>query len=85
MLGAKIDQALVKNLLDHKFPKLVKHFEKTMFDATMITFKWFTCVFAYNFSSEVVMRLWDGFFIKGDKFMFRITLAFFDHLSPKLL
>jgi len=66
-------------------PKLLQHMEKNYFDPSQITFQWFSCIFAYNFNFEVLQRLWDVFFIKGDKVLFRISLAIFHLLTPKIL
>ena len=51
----------------------------------MTTLQWFTCLFAYNFNFEVLQRLWDLIFIKGNKIMFRIALAIFHLLEQPLL
>lgn len=51
----------------------------------MLCLQWFTCLFAYNFNVEVLVRLWDVIFIKGDKMLFSISLAIFHLLAPKLM
>ena len=51
----------------------------------MTTLQWFTCLFAYNFNFEVLQRLWDLIFLKGNKIMFRIALAIFHLLEHSLL
>jgi hypothetical protein len=56
-----------------------------MFDPAIVTLKWFTCIFSYSFDSDVMLRLWDAFFLKGEKVLFRVTCGIFDLLQTKLL
>ena len=53
--------------------------------ASMATLQWFTTIFTYSFNFDVLQRLWDLFFIKGDKVMFRISLAIFHLMEEELL
>jgi hypothetical protein len=85
MVGARVDQVIVTQLIKQKMVKLGVHFEKCAFDPGMVTLQWFTCLFSYNFNYDIVLRLWDMFFIKGDKILFRISLAIFHLLQARLL
>lgn len=85
MLGARVDQLVVTQLLKEKMPKLLQHMEKCYFDPSMITLQWFSCLFSYNFNFEVLQRLWDVFFLKGDKVLFRISLAIYHLLTQKIM
>ena len=85
MVGARVDQIIVTELLKQKMLKLGSHFDKNIFDPGMVTLQWFTCLFSYNFNFDIIVRLWDLFFIKGDKILFRISLAIFHLLQPILL
>lgn len=51
----------------------------------MTTLQWFTCLFAYNFDFEVLQRLWDVIFIRGNRALFSICLAIFCELEQPLL
>jgi hypothetical protein len=42
-------------------------------------------LFAYNFCYEVIERVWDLLFIKGHKFLFRVSLAIFHLMQRELL
>lgn len=66
-------------------PQLMAHFETCEFDPGMLCLQWFTCLFAYNFNVEVLVRLWDVILIKGDKMLFSISLAIFHLLKDKLM
>jgi hypothetical protein len=82
MLGARVDQVIMEEFLREKFPKLMAHFDDIMYMPSMNTMQWFTCLFSYNFNFEVVQRLWDVYFLKGDRMLFRISLAIY-HLLEK--
>ncbi len=53
--------------------------------ASMVTLQWFTTLFSYSFNFDVLQRLWDLFFIKGSKILFRISLAIFHLMEDELL
>ena len=53
--------------------------------ASMVTLQWFTTLFSYSFNFDVLKRLWDLFFIKGSKILFRISLAIFHLMEDELL
>ena len=44
-----------------------------------------SCLFAYNFSFDVIKRIWDLFFLKGSKILFRISLAIFHIMKPQIM
>jgi len=77
MLGALVDMKIVDELLKRELPALYAHFEANFFKVEMSCLQWFTCLFAYNFNLDVVVQLWDLFFLKGQKVLFRISLAIF--------
>lgn len=75
----------MRELMKERMPQLMAHFEACDFDPGMLCLQWFSCLFAYNFNAEVLARLWDVIFIKGDKMLFRISLAIFHLLASKLM
>ena len=77
MQGALVDQRIVEELLARELPALHAHFEANFFKVEMSCLQWFTCLFSYNFNLDVVIRLWDLIFLKGQKMLFRISLAIF--------
>ena len=85
MVGARVDQQIMEQLIAEKFPRLAAHFQECFYQPSMTTLQWFTCLFAYNFNFEVLQRLWDLIFLKGNKIMFRIALAIFHLLEQPLL
>lgn len=85
MLGARVDQRIIEDLIKQNFPRLQAHFEENGYIASMVTLQWFTTLFSYSFNFEVLQRLWDLFFIKGNKILFRISLAIFHLMEEELL
>ena len=86
MAGAVVDQHVIADLLQMKMPKLVSHCCECGFDpASMVINQWFISLFSYNFSAEIVIKLWDTIFVKGDKMLFRIALAIFHLLQQQLM
>jgi len=85
MTGARVDQKIIELLIKEKFPRLQEHFEEQYYMASMVTLQWFTTIFSYNFNFEVLQRLWDLVFIKGNKILFRISLAIFHLMEEELL
>ena len=85
MLGARVDQRIIESLITENFPVLQQHFESHGYMASMVTLQWFTTLFSYSFNFDVMCRLWDLFFIKGNKILFRISLAIFHLMQDELL
>ena len=54
MLGARVDQRIIEDLIRRKFPALQEHFEEHGYMASMVTLQWFTTLFAYSFNFEVL-------------------------------
>ena len=55
----------------------MSHFEKCEFQPDMISFQWFASLFTYSFNFDVISCLWDVYFLKKDKMLFRLSLAIF--------
>ena len=78
MLGARVDTMVLQHLLRERLPKLLSFLEDEMnYYIEQDVTQWFSCLFCYNFNYEVIFRLWDVYFIKGDKALFRFALAIF--------
>ncbi|CAG9332368.1 unnamed protein product [Blepharisma stoltei] len=75
MTGVIIDQQVFQVLLKNKLPKMAKHLSSIGIDASLYTVHWLVCMFAYTFPKNVVMRIWDIFFIEGSVFLFKIGLS----------
>ena len=75
MMGVILDHNILSELIKEKLPDLFDFLMDAMCDPKNHTFQWFSCLFSYNFSAEVTSRIWDLFFLKGAKILFRISLA----------
>jgi len=47
--------------------------------------EWFSTLFVYNFPIEVVVRLWDIFFVEGVEYLFKVALAVLTIYQEELL
>ncbi|XP_074604411.1 TBC1 domain family member 2B-like [Brevipalpus obovatus] len=83
LLGAHVDQYVLRDLLMEKMPQLHAHFEKHGIELTL--FSWFLTCFVDNISRDIYLRIWDVFLYEGNKVLFRFALAFLKYHSPTLL
>ena len=75
LLGAQIDQYVLKDLLKDRAPDLDEHFRKYEVDITSLTLNWFMAVFIDSVPFESLLRIWDCFLLDGSKVLFRFALA----------
>lgn len=82
MVGALIDQKIFYELFEQTLPDLCLHLQEAGFDPSLLAFQWLVCFLSYNLPQDVSDRVWDLFFLKGPKIIFRISLALL-HLMKK--
>ena len=82
MVGALIDQKIFYRFFQSSLPDLCQHLEEVGFDPSLLAFQWLVCFLSYNLDQEISDRVWDLFFLKGPKIIFRISLALL-HLMKK--
>ena len=75
MSGVKTDQKVFHSLLKLHVPRVAKHLQLCGMDPSMYCVQWLVCVFAYSFRRDIVMRIWDVFFVEGGAFLFRVGLG----------
>uniref|UniRef100_T1JBD8 TBC1 domain family member 2B n=1 Tax=Strigamia maritima TaxID=126957 RepID=T1JBD8_STRMM len=85
LIGALVDQRVLKDLVSEKLPRLQMHFDAHRVDVSLFTFNWFLCVFIDAIPHSVYLRIWDVFFYEGSKVLFRFALAFFKMHEEELL
>ncbi|XP_065062966.1 TBC1 domain family member 2B-like isoform X2 [Rhopilema esculentum] len=85
LIGAQIDQRVLKDLLDEKLPKLSQMFQTLGVDLSLLSFNWFLVVYGDIFRIEFVLRVWDTFLFEGNKVLFRYALAIFKSCEEDLL
>jgi hypothetical protein len=50
-----------------------------------LAFQWLVCFLSYNLPQDVSDRVWDLFFLKGSKIIFRISLALLHMMKNELM
>ena len=65
MKGLIADQKVFSTFLFRFFPDTAKHLSSLGYTERIYSIQWFLCMFSYTFSKEIVMRIWDLFFVKG--------------------
>lgn len=75
MMGVKTDQKVFHSLLKLHVPRVAKHLQMCGIDPSMYCVQWLVCIFAYSFRRDIVMRIWDVFFVEGAAFLFRVGLG----------
>ncbi len=66
-------------------PDLCKHLEEAGFDPSLLAFQWLVCFLSYNLHESLSYRVWDLFFLKGPKIIFRISLALLHMMKKDLM
>lgn len=85
MVGVLIDQKIFYDIFKQKIPDLCDHLNYVGFDPSLLAFQWFVCFLSYNLPSEVSIRVWDLFFLKGIKIIFRVSLALLHLMKSSLM
>ncbi|KAJ3241363.1 hypothetical protein HDU81_000927 [Chytriomyces hyalinus] len=75
LVGSVIDQSVFTALVELHMPTLKAHMDKMYMDLSMISVPWFVCLFLNNVSLSAGIRILDGFFLDGPKFLFWVSLA----------
>ncbi|PFH37506.1 TBC domain-containing protein [Besnoitia besnoiti] len=64
-----------QRLFQKHMPRLSVHFRNEGVEASMYLSGWMMTLFAYNFSFDCVVKIWDVFLNEGEKVLFRTALA----------
>jgi TBC1 domain family member 8/9 len=85
MVGALIDQKIFYKFFKENMPDLCEHLESVGFDPSLLAFQWLVCFLSYNLPQDVSDRVWDLFFLKGPKIIFRISISLLYMMRKDLL
>jgi hypothetical protein len=75
LIGAQVDQFVLKDLIKQKAPDIYQHFEINEVEITSLTLNWFMAIFIDSVPFETLLRIWDCFLLEGSKVLFRFALA----------
>ncbi|KAI8621197.1 rab-GTPase-TBC domain-containing protein [Chytriomyces sp. MP71] len=85
LVGSVIDQSVFTTLVKIHLPFLSLHMDKLYMDLGTISVPWFVCLFLNNVSLPMAIKILDGFFLDGPKFLFWIALAILKINEKELL
>ena len=74
-----------KTIFQENLPKLNDLFKKYDIDIKIFFHKWIEYLFVKTFQYNIVLRIWDNFFLKGEIFVFEVALAILAILENELL
>ena len=75
MIGHKVDQQLVEQLVELELPAVAAHLRELSLSLSFVTSQWFLCLFLNSLPSEATFRVWDLVFCLHPCWLFQISLA----------
>ena len=75
MTGLILDMKVLNELIGKYLPKVSAKLCEINMEPVLYAVQWFICLLSYNFPVQIVMRIWDIYFIEGLVFIFKIALA----------
>ncbi|KAJ1970532.1 hypothetical protein H4R34_006031, partial [Dimargaris verticillata] len=81
----RVNAAVFGELLARHNEPLARHLSQNGVTPLTYATEWFISLYTTTLPWESVLRVWDWFYIKGPKILFRIGLAILDCLAPTLL
>ena len=85
MIGSVVDIKVLEEFISEKSPKLHQHITQYNFPLSMISTKWFMCLFIGSFPTETLLRIWDLFFLIGSPIIFSIALSLMKRFEDELI
>ncbi|CAN4125615.1 unnamed protein product [Withania somnifera] len=86
MVESQVDQIVLEELVQEKFPKLVSHLDYLGVQVAWVTGPWFLSIFMNMLPWESVLRVWDVLLFEGNRAMlFHSALALMELYGPALV
>ena len=71
----KMRTSFFKNLISKYLPRLNKHFTKLEITPELYFNRWISSFFIKAFPYDLLLKLWDNYIVKGEVFLFEISLT----------
>lgn len=84
MSGLIRDMGVLDVLLKKYLPKIAQKLMDINLEPMLFAVQWFVCIMSYNFPAQIVLRVWDIFFIEGLVFVFKLALSIL-HISKNII
>ncbi|CAN0383212.1 unnamed protein product [Lampetra fluviatilis] len=85
MLGVRVDQEVLGELLATKLPHVAAHVVSHGVPWPLLTARWFLCLYVDVLPVETVLRVWDSLFYEGSKVLFRVAVTLVRHHQAQVL
>ncbi|KAK5577638.1 hypothetical protein RB653_002581 [Dictyostelium firmibasis] len=64
LMGSQVDMSVFSILVAQYFPKLFNHMQEYDVSLSLMSTKWFMCLFVNVLPTEIVLRIWDHLFVE---------------------
>lgn len=75
LTGVHTDQKVFDCLLKQMLPKVAQHLQRLEVHSHMYVSQWLLTMYSFTFPKEVVLRIWDLFFIERSELLLRVGLS----------
>ena len=76
MHGFRVDLKLFETLLSERTPEVFKHAKQLHHEWMITASGWLLTLFTNTFPISTVLRIWDSFFLEGQKIVYRAAIGF---------
>jgi len=85
MAGLQADQLVLSHLVQEKLPALHNYFQSTGIDLSVVSTKWFLCLYIHVLPFPSVLRVWDMLFCKGSSALIVAGFAILSFKQEEIL
>lgn len=85
LIGVLVDQKVFERLLKDNKPHLHSYLNSIGIDISLVSLQWFICLFSYNLQPDISDCIWDIFFVKGSKAIFKAGISLFSLFEKNLM
>ncbi|GLE02639.1 hypothetical protein PINS_up011480 [Pythium insidiosum] len=85
MVGTQTDQLVFRRLVAQELPALAARLEQSGIQIQLVTLHWFLCAFVCTLPTESALRVWDWFFLDGQRVLFVTAIGILKLAEPAVL